>query len=415
MSDYVDSDIFLDAGMADNTAGLQAAVDAAKRHRSRTLLIREGEYDFSGTVTVPPAITIRGEGSPGDIGGYEPWEAHPMQARLRFTGTDGIALYLPQCATNQFENFDLGGNVNATGSGLCVANSSYVNAQTTASDPDVTVLRGSGIGLAVGQLVKGSGIPAGATITAINGAVITLSHAPTVTATHVAQGALTVVDPEYPGGTNYPSFAGNMLSLRHVYVHDFGRNLFTHYLGGARINECNFGNAKDVNVWIENAIHPDLRNVWIGGRQLGDPVTEAIGMRLVSNQSGFNMQGGEFYVLSKAVELENAVAAFSNVNCENIGNGPYFDGSHGSVIELRNSRLAMAMNPAAIPVRVNAGAATISGVNMEGANHNVLCHANYPQDVFVFQFGRIYQVATVDASGNVVANKQAGIDSGNVV
>lgn len=410
-SDYVDSAAVI--GMVgddttDNSAAFQLALTQAKAHKSRTLYIRAGKYKFGTAPVVPTNITIIGEGNLGDAGGYDQ-TGEPSSVQLKFTGNAGPALHLPTCSSNRIENLCIDGISGRDTTGICVGNEMYLNATTTTGSPIVTVQREGGFPLAVGQRVRAPGIPADTFITAIGPGQFTMDKNATTTFTHRVK-SLAVSHPDYENGYNYPGFAGNHLTLTRVMVRNFRVGLFAHYLGGVQSTDCTFANNK-VGIWIDTAIHPAFRGAWIGGSDYG--LNDVIGVRGVGNSDGIIMEGVEFWLCAKCVEAEACNVTLRHFNCEQV-TGPFFDGTLGSYFDLTTGRVQMARNPAAIPVRVNEGAATLNAVTMEGSSHYVVCECNYPQDVSVGQFARIYQIRQIDSSGNQVAVFPAGISASNV-
>ena len=86
-----------------------------------------------------------------------------------------------------------------------------INNSTAAGVLPATITVGNALNLAVGQTVTGLGIPAGTTIQAINGNVVTLSAALTA-----ASSGLLTVSTGIPAGTTIAGIAGNTLTLSNV-------------------------------------------------------------------------------------------------------------------------------------------------------------------------------------------------------
>jgi hypothetical protein len=198
---------------ADNTAALQAALDAAAASPSRKLLLRVGTYKITGTVVVPRAVLLIGEQAPGDVNGYVPDSAATFAVQIHYTGS-GIGLYFPYTNSNRMEGIEVIGSSSATstlikvGPGMFVTGSTHGDTSFTVTGPlqmtpaagmllDASQWAGSDIpspvtltatltngsptftvssasGLASGMVVQGNGIPAGTTMT-ISGTTVTLS------------------------------------------------------------------------------------------------------------------------------------------------------------------------------------------------------------------------------------------------
>lgn len=139
----------------DNTAALQAALNAAAVHPTRTLCIptASGTYNFSTRLTIPTGITVRGQASPGgDTGGYTPWTGNPWKVRLKWTGGYDITLYCPQVSSNAFFDFELDGN-SSTGTGIMLGNSARVSATTNGTTTLTNVTRPSALPLIPGMAI----------------------------------------------------------------------------------------------------------------------------------------------------------------------------------------------------------------------------------------------------------------------
>lgn len=210
-------------GSFDNTSAFSAALAAASTSASHVLYIRDGVYNFSGTLTIPSGITIFGNSSPGDVGGPGPWPNNPFRVQLVFTGSSGAALYIPEISSNVITGIELIGNSDC---GIQVGTAFKVNTATTSGSANVTVTGVNGTGFKSGQATDCSDFPTGTLITSISGAPVrvpstTLASSATVSvaSTSGLSMGMKVIGIGIPASTTISTIGSGTVTLSNAAVH----------------------------------------------------------------------------------------------------------------------------------------------------------------------------------------------------